>query len=102
MVPALNGGVRFAYETPWLSFAMGWSVRTDHPHRLALGSCLETEQNWIQVVELSEETQRLEPVAGCEHQYPPTKIMWGPDAGEAGKPELLGSTGTTLNLWRVE
>jgi len=74
------------------------------PIRLALGSYLETEVNKMQIVEVNEETQRLEKVAECDHYLPPTKIMWSPvSVSEVqGAPgSLLASTCTTLNLWRL-
>lgn len=98
-------GARFTYETPWPSYALAWASRSEPRCRLALGSCIELEANRIQVLELNEEAQRLELVAEAEHQFPPTKLMWRPGDGSDGshvKSDLLASTSTTLNLWKLE
>lgn len=93
---------KYSYDTPWPSYALAWSGRPEPKCRLAVGSCVELEANRIQVLELNEETKRIELVAEAEHQFPPTKLMWRPDDGSESKPDLLASSSTALNLWRVE
>lgn len=96
-------GARYVYETPWPSYALAWSARTDSRFRLAVGSCFDHEANRIQVIDLNPETKRLELKAEVTHPFPPTKLMWKPDDNaEHGKPHMFASTGTTLNLWKLE
>mmetsp|Transcript_32204 Transcript_32204/g.68518 ORF Transcript_32204/g.68518 Transcript_32204/m.68518 type:complete len:348 (+) Transcript_32204:143-1186(+) len=96
---------RYVYETPWPSYSLAWSARPDPRFRFAVGSCIEHEANRIQVIELNEETNCLEATAEVEHPFPPTKLMWRPDDGcesTRSKPDLLASSSTTLNVWKLE
>lgn len=94
---------RYVYETPWQAYAVAWSARSESRCRLAVGSFLETETNHITVVELKEESDKLECVAEAEHPFPPTKLMWRPMGDSSGgKPDMLASSCTTLNLWQLE
>jgi len=95
----------YAYETPWPCYALAWSTRPDPRFRLAVGSFIEHEANWIQVFQMNNESKRLELVTEAEQAFPPTKIMWIPDDGSeahGNKPDLLASTSTMLNLWKIE
>lgn len=97
---------RHVYETPWPAFSLSWASRADVRCRLAIGSCTDQgEANRIQVVELNEETRRLECVAEAPDPFPQTKVMWRPEAADSSKrslTDLLASSSTTLNLWRLE
>jgi len=96
---------RCVYETSWPAYSLAWSARPDPRFRLAVGSCIEQEANRLQVITLNEDSKSFESVAECEHPFPPVKLMWSPEQcpeGSLGKPDLLASVGTTLNLWKVE
>lgn len=95
---------QYVYDTPWTAFSMAWSSRPEPKFRLAVGSFLEAERNHIQILEMNEETKRLECLCETEHQFPATKLMWRPDEGSdsAGKADLLASASTTLNIYKVE
>ena len=86
----------YTYEAPWLIYGMNWSNRRNKPFRLALGSFIEEYNNSVEVVQLNEETQAFERVAGgtFNHPYPTTKIMWSPESvAEQASGELLATTG---------
>mmetsp|Transcript_57835 Transcript_57835/g.130379 ORF Transcript_57835/g.130379 Transcript_57835/m.130379 type:complete len:376 (+) Transcript_57835:181-1308(+) len=100
--PEANVAARHAYETPWPAYALAWSQRQDPRFRLALGSCLENEANKIRVVDLNEDTKAFDFVAEAEHAFPPTKLMWKPDDSSGSKADLLASSSTALNIWKVE
>lgn len=96
---------QYIYNTPWTCFSMALSAKPEPKFRLAVGSFIENEANYLQVLELNEESGELECVGEGEHQFPATKLMWRPDDGsELGrsKADLLASSSTTLNLWKVE
>lgn len=100
---------RYVYETPWPTYAIAWAQRPDPKFRLALGSCIEHETNKLQIIDLKEGAdgvKRFEVTAESEHPFPATKLMWMPDDGNDGtarrQPDLLASTSTTLNLWKIE
>jgi WD repeat-containing protein 68 len=96
-VPAVP---RYSYEPEWPMYALGINLQSPKI-RLVLGSYLETEQNKIRVVEVNEETQRIETAAEAEHPFISTKLMWSPRGPEGDSTSsLLASTSTTLNLWR--
>jgi len=90
---------RYVYEPPWPAYALAWAPRLEPRCRLAIGSYTEQETNKVQIVELGEETKKLEVVAEAEHPFPPTKLMWRPDGSQQ---DLLASSSTTLNLWKME
>eukprot|EP00931_Biecheleriopsis_adriatica_P121559 TRINITY_DN96634_c0_g1_i1.p1 TRINITY_DN96634_c0_g1~~TRINITY_DN96634_c0_g1_i1.p1 ORF type:complete len:348 (+),score=62.08 TRINITY_DN96634_c0_g1_i1:118-1161(+) len=101
-----SAGRHFNYDTQWPAYALAWSSR-DTKFRLAVGSCLENEMNHIQIIEMNEETKRLECLASAEHTFPPTKLMWRPDHGSDGNggpasPDLLASSSTTMHVWKVQ
>mmetsp|Transcript_25414 Transcript_25414/g.70782 ORF Transcript_25414/g.70782 Transcript_25414/m.70782 type:complete len:347 (+) Transcript_25414:164-1204(+) len=91
---------RYIYETPWPCYAVAWSARPEPRVRAAVGSCIEGDTNKIQIVELSGET--LTKTAEVEHVFPATKLMWRPCEPSPAASELLASSGTALNIWRVE
>lgn len=98
---ATSAKPRYTYEPPWPMYSLAWSAQP--PIRMAVGSYLESEANKIQVLEVNEETQKLESVAEADHPFPSTKLMWRPTAPEAGANfEMLASTSTTLNLWKYD
>lgn len=43
---------------------------------------------------------RSHPHLAFQHPYPPTKLMWVPDA-DASRPDLLATSGDFLRVWRV-
>ena len=99
---SMEGTGRLDYETKWPAYALAWSSRPENAFRLAVGSCVEKEINHIQIVEMNEETRRLECVGEAEHTFPPTKLLWRPEGETSTKADLLASSTTTLNLWKFE
>jgi len=95
-------GERYIYETQWPSYALAWSHRTDAQFRMAVGSYVQGSPNYVSVVEMNEETKKLEVISEIEHPMPPTKLMWWPCPGGKTKTDLFASTSTTLNIWKVE
>jgi len=96
------GAARYTYEPPWPMYSLAWASQPN-PMRLAIGSYIESESNKVQVVELNEESQRLEMVAESDHLFLGTKLMWRPSPPQTGSNfDLLVSTTTTLNMWRYE
>mmetsp|Transcript_20103 Transcript_20103/g.46227 ORF Transcript_20103/g.46227 Transcript_20103/m.46227 type:complete len:340 (-) Transcript_20103:72-1091(-) len=95
---------RIVYDTPWPSFALAWSLRAAHRFRFALCSCIEQENNHLQIVQLNEETGNLEEVSTVEHSFPATKVMFLPEETPQSRMsgDLLASTGTALYVWRME
>eukprot|EP00420_Gonyaulax_spinifera_P017918 CAMPEP_0197911434 /NCGR_PEP_ID=MMETSP1439-20131203/72797_1 /TAXON_ID=66791 /ORGANISM="Gonyaulax spinifera, Strain CCMP409" /LENGTH=340 /DNA_ID=CAMNT_0043533163 /DNA_START=58 /DNA_END=1080 /DNA_ORIENTATION=+ len=96
---------RCIYETPWPSYSLAWSARSDPRFRLAVGSCIEQETNHLQVIDWNAESNSFEVSAETEHPLPPTKLMWNPDENAVswqGRPDLLASVSTSLNLWKVK
>ena len=97
----MEAASRFDYDTKWPAYALAFSFRPEASFRFAVGSCIDKGTNHIQIVEMNEETKKLECVAEAEHPFPPTKLLWRPDNGSE-RPDLLASSTTTLNLWKVE
>lgn len=89
----------YTYEAPWLVYGMSWSVRSDMPFRLCIGSFAEDCDNKVSIIKLNEETGIIESLAEWEHTYPATKIMWIPSENT---PDLLATTGDYLRIWHVD
>merc|ERR1712060_244232 len=88
--------------TPWSAYALAWSAHSDAKFRVAVGSCIECEEkNFIQIIDMNEETKRMELKAEVAHPFPATKLMWKPDETNVDT-HLLASASTTLNLWQVK
>mmetsp|Transcript_103481 Transcript_103481/g.183824 ORF Transcript_103481/g.183824 Transcript_103481/m.183824 type:complete len:340 (-) Transcript_103481:152-1171(-) len=98
-----GGSAQFIYDTQWPTFGLAWSPNSESP-RLAISSLIEQNTNHLQILEMNEETKRLESVAEVQDAFPPTKLMWKPrdGSGSDGAGKLLASSSTTLNLWKVE
>uniref|UniRef100_A0A1I8F6K8 WD_REPEATS_REGION domain-containing protein n=1 Tax=Macrostomum lignano TaxID=282301 RepID=A0A1I8F6K8_9PLAT len=103
-----HGGAKrkeiYKYEAPWPVYSMNWSARPDKGFRLALGSFVEEYNNKVQIVCM--EDDRLTPKCLFDHPYPTTKVMWLPDAKNAGaaatcQADLLATSGDYLRVWRV-
>jgi WD repeat-containing protein 68 len=97
----MESGRKYSYEATFPMFAFSWASRAENACRLALGSVAETEPNRIQVLELNQESQRLEVVAEDMCQFPPTKLMWRPDSPDRTA-DLLASSSTVLNIFKLE
>ena len=92
-------GEIYNYQAPWVIYALNWSNRK--PFRLALGSFVEDHSNGIQIVDLDMERDSFRQVTQFGHSYPPTKLMWRPDA-PMGTSDLIATTGDFLRLWEVK
>jgi len=94
----------YVYHTPWPAYAIAWANRVEPRMRLAVGSFWESE-NAIHVVELNEETGRLEKVAGVAQAFPPTKLLWKPSDGALGETSkdgnLLAACSTAVELFQI-
>src|SRR5262245_48679501 len=90
----------YTYTSPWLIYAMNWSVRNDHKFRLAFGSFFEDYTNKVEVVQLNEETGNFSSKGIFDHPYPPTKLMWIPDK-LSKYADLIGTAGDYMRLWEV-
>jgi len=97
-----GGNDRHIYDTQWPAYALAWSPHVEAPFRLAISSLIEQATNHVQVIEMNEETKRLEAVAEAQDAFPQTKLMWKPRDGSDGASKLLASSSTTLNIWKVE
>jgi DDB1- and CUL4-associated factor 7 len=55
----------------------------------------------IEVVQVNEETKRLEKKFEFDHKYPATKIMWLPDNNNS-HPDLMVTSGDVLKVWNIK
>jgi len=99
---------RYVYDPPWPAYALSWACRQEPRFRFALGSFIEAESNFIQVVELNEDSDALELVAEVAQPLPATKLMWKPSdallstSASAMDGSLLASSSSNMDLWRFE
>lgn len=80
----------YLYETPWQAYSLAWAARADPRFRFAIGSFLEADKNFVQVVELNQETQTFEKIAEMETSFPQTKMMWKPTEGTVSSTDFDG------------
>ncbi|KAL3312753.1 ddb1 and cul4 associated factor 7 [Cichlidogyrus casuarinus] len=90
----------YKYESPFMLYAMDWSVRPGKPFRLALGSFIEEYANRVQVIYLNEEIGDFVEQKSFSHPYPTTKLAWIPDP-HGQNLDLLATSGDYLRIWRV-
>lgn len=91
----------YTYSAPWTIYGMNWSERADQPFRLAIGSFEEEYCNSVRIVQMDEETRKIEDVCSFEHPYPTTRIKWIPDPSGARR-DLLATTGDYLRIWQIQ
>lgn len=98
-----KGAEIFTYSSSATLYAMNWSVRQDKDFRLALGSFKENAANFLELIELDEESGsfRCPPGFKADHGYPATKVMFIPDK-EGNMADLLASSGESLRVWTVD
>ncbi|CAD7704261.1 unnamed protein product [Ostreobium quekettii] len=97
-----KGAEIFTYNASATLYAMNWSIRKDKHFRLALGSFQEATNNFLEVIQLNEDTGQFvcHPGHRVELGYPATKVMFTPDR-EGTLSDLVASAGESLRLWRV-
>ena len=54
---------------------MNFNTNSSKGQTLALGSFVETQYNFIQIISLNEESNHFEPISQIEQLYPITKLM---------------------------
>lgn len=54
----------------------------------------------IEVVQVNNETKKLEKKFEFDHKYPATKIMWIPD-NENCHPDIMVTSGDVLKVWNI-
>eukprot|EP00397_Hematodinium_sp_SG-2012_P038465 GEMP01041847.1.p1 GENE.GEMP01041847.1~~GEMP01041847.1.p1 ORF type:complete len:189 (+),score=37.58 GEMP01041847.1:49-615(+) len=89
------------WETRWPCYAMSLSVR--QALRFAIGS-IEVNQadpktNNISILEHKDDEFHV--IAEADLPFPPTKLMWIPEVHHDSS-NILASTATTLQIWRLE
>ena len=88
----------YSYQPLWQLYSISFKNPSSSPSTLALGSFLETQHNFIQVVSLNEESKSLDLTSQAELTYPTTKLMWCPDQSSS----LLASSSDSLRLWSYD
>lgn len=81
-------------------YSVGWSFRNDRGMRLATGTFVEQYNNVVHVVRVTDDGKDMQQHTFFEHPYPTTKVGWIPDVNGT-HPDLIGTTGDFLRLWRV-
>ncbi|XP_021909514.1 protein TRANSPARENT TESTA GLABRA 1 [Carica papaya] len=97
------------YESPYPLYAMSFSSihhHHHHPQRIAVGSFIEDFTNRVDILIFDPETFsiRTQPTLSFEHPYPPTKLMFHPNAPSSllkSSSDLLASSGDFLRLWEI-
>ena len=119
----------YTHSADWTIYGMGWSQREeeDRGFRLALGSFVEEYANRVSIIQRRDayekavgtgvgrdrtaqalqrkagkdpnDSSAFVQVAGFEHPYPATKILWSPD--KTARRDLLATTGDYLRVWSV-
>ncbi|KAK9808389.1 hypothetical protein WJX73_010065 [Symbiochloris irregularis] len=92
----------YTYEADNMVYAMNWSNRRDSRFRLAVGSFIESYNNYMEIITLDDETGKFsaDPMLRFTHPYPATKVMFIPDK-DCSRPDLLATTGDYLRIWHV-
>jgi WD repeat-containing protein 68 len=94
-MPQGNTTSVLTYNTGWVANGLSWSAR-DGDLRIAVASYSQEYKNTIDIVQLHDD--RLVCRASWEHSYPPTKVMFSPQASTA---DLIITTADYLRVWEV-
>ncbi|KAJ5096009.1 hypothetical protein NUU61_005365 [Penicillium alfredii] len=109
------------YLAPWPIYAVDWCKwpiagnSSSFGGKLALGSYLEDNHNYIQIVDThwtqpDPDTQdaaageiKLDYVKTAEatHSYPVTRVLWEPPSSQKQSTDLLATSGDHLRLWSL-
>ena len=102
------------YLAPWPIYAIDWCKWPPRDQRsagkVALGSYLEDNHNYIQVLDASisqttdESGERgldFVKTAEATHAYPVTRILWEPPSSNKQTTDLLATSGDHLRLWSL-
>eukprot|EP00828_Plagiopyla_frontata_P003920 TRINITY_DN11325_c0_g1_i14.p1 TRINITY_DN11325_c0_g1~~TRINITY_DN11325_c0_g1_i14.p1 ORF type:complete len:405 (-),score=79.32 TRINITY_DN11325_c0_g1_i14:170-1384(-) len=103
--PSLEDGEKqesqvYQYMAPWVIYSIGFSSKPNINYRIGIGSFLEEDINYVQIIKLNEMTQQFDEVFKFEHKYPPTKLMWIPDLDEK-YPDILATSGESLKIYEI-
>eukprot|EP00792_Barthelona_sp_PAP020_P005190 TRINITY_DN2544_c0_g1_i1.p1 TRINITY_DN2544_c0_g1~~TRINITY_DN2544_c0_g1_i1.p1 ORF type:complete len:355 (+),score=80.56 TRINITY_DN2544_c0_g1_i1:50-1066(+) len=96
----MDNDSKYQYDSDWPIYAMDWSKNSEHPFRLGVGSFVESHENYLGIVELNSETNRMEQTHSSNLVYPPTKILFHPQPNVIDK-EMLATTGDFLRLYTL-
>jgi len=88
------------YSVSWPVYALAHCGNPSRPFTLALSSFIEDPSNQVEVVRLREDLRQFERVANFEHVYPPTKLLWMPNA-PGQHADLLASSTDSLRIWQL-
>lgn len=118
--PVLEDSVQYPtnsnYLAPWPIFAVDWCKWPPKSNvgvgKVAIGSYLEDNHNFIQILE-AQRTQ-VDPenpqgergiefvkTAEANHAYPVTRILWEPPSSNKQSTDLLATSGDHLRLWSL-
>uniref|UniRef100_K3WK81 Uncharacterized protein n=1 Tax=Globisporangium ultimum (strain ATCC 200006 / CBS 805.95 / DAOM BR144) TaxID=431595 RepID=K3WK81_GLOUD len=95
-----HGKAFISYFAPHRLYGLCWSTRKNDL-RVAASSFIPGEYvNKLQILHPSPDGTHLLNTVEIDHPYPPTKVMWSPEA--SGNPvEYLATTADYLRLWAV-
>eukprot|EP00792_Barthelona_sp_PAP020_P005191 TRINITY_DN2544_c0_g2_i1.p1 TRINITY_DN2544_c0_g2~~TRINITY_DN2544_c0_g2_i1.p1 ORF type:complete len:359 (+),score=60.96 TRINITY_DN2544_c0_g2_i1:58-1077(+) len=91
----------YQYDSEWPIYAMDWSRSEQHPFRLGLGSYIESHQNYLGIVELNSETNKVQQMCSTVLVYPPTKLLFHPQPNIVNG-DIIATTGDFLRLYSVD
>ncbi|KAL7722992.1 WD repeat-containing protein [Entamoeba marina] len=91
----------FNYVSPYPLYSVSWSNRKDKPLRIACTSFINQIQNYIQIIQLNEQSNQMLRVAETEIEYPPTKVLFSPDTS-IGAQDLLITAGLTPQVFEIQ
>ncbi|PON78042.1 Guanine nucleotide-binding protein, beta subunit [Parasponia andersonii] len=92
----------YTYLSQWPIYSLAWSVRSDKPHRLAIGSYLEDYSNKVELVQFNYDTSDFTTDSRLffDHPYAPTNLMFFPSE-DTSNPDILATSGDYLRLWKI-
>ncbi|KAI5293090.1 hypothetical protein KEM55_007300, partial [Ascosphaera atra] len=103
------------YVSPYPLYALDWCKWPIQPGtfgKVATGSYLEDNHNYLQIFDTQEATCDLDQpesqrglefvkIAEATHSYPVTRVLWEPPSGTKQSTDLLASSGDHLRLWSL-
>lgn len=95
-------GQIYTYHAADALYGLSWSVREDRPYRFAVGSFIQSRENYIDVIKYDETADAIsaQPNLRLSQPFPATKIMFLPHRATSNS-DLLASSSNCMRIWKL-
>ena len=91
----------YTYDSDFQNYSIAFRNRKDNKFQMAVASYnTDSMNNQVDIIDLSFEKDNdgFKKINEFKHEFPPTKVMWIPDA-EGTRKDILATTAEYLRIW---